>query len=126
MAAPYGASSHDIGIAEPNGINEIENNINNRKQLFVSEINNLQSQINDWKKRFILISPIGGKLTFLSFIYKDQQLSLNENIAYIAPSNSEYYGELKLPKFNFGKVYIGQKVILKLEAYPYAEYGFIY
>lgn len=104
---------------------EIENNINKRKQLFISEINTFQSQINNWKKRYIIIAQIDGRLTFSSFIHKGQQLTLNENIGYLSPQNSEYYGELMLPEFNMGKVYVGQRVILKLEAYPYAEYGII-
>lgn len=112
-------------IQKEGDIIEIKNNINKRKQLFISEINSFRTQINNWIKRYVLRAQTDGKLTFSSFVYKGQKLNSNEKLGHISPLNSENYGELRLPEFNLGKVYVGQKVILKLEAYPYAEYGVI-
>jgi HlyD family secretion protein len=39
------------------------------------------------------------------------------------PANSSYYGEMFIPQSNFGKVKTGQKVLLKFQAYPDAEFG---
>lgn len=35
------------------------------------------------------------------------------------------YAELFIPQANFGKVQLNQKVILRLNAFPYQEYGFV-
>ena len=84
-----------------------------------------QSQIDDWKKRYILISPISGKVIFDSIIQENQYISQNETICWINPDNSEYFCELFIPQSNFGRVHSGQTVHLKLDSYPYTEFGML-
>ena len=41
----------------------------------------------------------------------------------IVPKQEKLYGQVILPALGAGKVKIGQEVIVKLEDYPYLEYG---
>lgn len=46
-------------------------------------------------------------------------------MCFINPENTAYFAEIFIPQNNFGKVKTGQKVLLKLPACPYQEFGAI-
>ncbi len=104
-------------------IAELENTIGQQKAIFQQALNTFRSQVEEWKKKYLLISPIRGKVAFATFIQENQQLQVNQTICFINPENSEYYAQVIIPQSNFGKVKIGQKVLLKLSAYPFEEFG---
>jgi HlyD family secretion protein len=104
-------------------IMELENTIAQQKSIFAQALNTLKSQIDDWKKKYLLTAPIDGKIAFATFLQENQQLQASQIICFINPGNSEYYAEVYIPQTNFGKVKMGQQVLLKFPAYPSAEYG---
>jgi multidrug resistance efflux pump len=104
-------------------IMELENTIAQQKSIFAQSLNTLKSQIDDWKKKYLLTAPVDGKITFATFLQENQQLQANQIICFINPGNSQYYAEVYIPQTNFGKVKMGQEVLLKFPAYPSAEYG---
>ncbi|WP_172644663.1 HlyD family secretion protein [Flavihumibacter sp. ZG627] len=104
---------------------ELENNIAQQKIIFEQALNTFKSQVGAWMKKYLLIAPIDGKFFFASFIQENQQIKAGQPICYVKPENSLYYAEIHIPQTNFGKVKMGQKVLLKLPAYPYAEFGSI-
>jgi multidrug efflux pump subunit AcrA (membrane-fusion protein) len=106
-------------------IMELENTITQQKSFFAQSLNTLKSQIDDWKKKYLLTAPIDGKIAFATFLQENQQLQSGQIICFINPENSEYYAEVYIPQTNFGKVKMGQQVLLKFPAYPSAEYGSI-
>ncbi len=42
---------------------------------------------------------------------------------FIAPDQKQYVGELRLPRYNLGKVKAGQQALIKFAGYPFEEYG---
>jgi HlyD family secretion protein len=104
-------------------IAELENQIQQQKSLFVQALNTFKSQVEDWKKKYLLISPIDGTVSFSTFVQENQQLRQGQVICFINPGNSNYYVEAVIPQYNFGKVKTGQEVLLKFQAYPYQEFG---
>ena len=104
-------------------IAELENQIQQQKGLFVQAHNTFKSQVEDWKKKYLLIAPIDGTISFSTFLQENQQLRQGQVICFINPGNSNYYVEALIPQYNFGKVKTGQEVLLKFQAYPYQEFG---
>ena len=102
---------------------ELENNIAQQKEIFQQALNTFKSQVEDWKRKYLLIAPIDGKVAFAAFIQENQQLQANQIICFINPENSACYAEIIIPQSNFGKVVIGQQVLLKFPAYPFQEFG---
>ena len=102
---------------------ELENQIQQQKNLFVQALNTFKSQLDDWKKKYLLIAPIDGKISFSTFLQENQQLRQGQVICFINPGNSNYYVETLIPQYNFGKIKTGQEVLLKFQAYPYQEFG---
>jgi multidrug efflux pump subunit AcrA (membrane-fusion protein) len=102
---------------------ELDNQIAQQKNIFIQSLNTFISQVDEWKKKYLLISPVKGRIAFSGFIEEHQQLHANQIICFVNPSNSQYYAEIYIPQFNLGKVKTGQQVLLKFSSYPYEEYG---
>jgi multidrug efflux pump subunit AcrA (membrane-fusion protein) len=102
---------------------ELENTIGEQKAVFLQALNTFRSAVDDWKKKYVLTAPIAGTVAFAAFIQENQQLQAYQTICYINPGNSEYFAEVLIPQSNFGKVAIGQQVLLKFPSYPFQEYG---
>lgn len=102
---------------------ELENTINQQKYIYHQALNTFKSQVDEWKKKYVLIAPVAGKIAFASFVQENQQIQANQTILYVNPDNSEYFAEVVIPQSNFGKAAKGQLVLLKFRSYPYQEYG---
>ena len=114
-----GSSRHE----KEKEIAQLENEILQQKGIFVQSLNVLKAQLEEWKSKFLLIAPISGSIAYANFYQENQQIKMNETICYINPENTQYFAQVLIPQSNFGKIKAGQKVLLKLLAYPYQEFG---
>ncbi|MEO8713195.1 MAG: HlyD family efflux transporter periplasmic adaptor subunit, partial [Parafilimonas sp.] len=102
---------------------ELDNTAAQQKAVFMQAINTLKNEVNDWKKKYLLTAPVAGTVSFTNFLQEKQELDANQIICYIKPAASAYYAEAYIPQSNFGKIKIGEQVLLKFQAYPYEQYG---
>ena len=97
-------------------------------KLFLDMITNKNELINRiavWKQNFVTISPIEGRLEYLGFWRQNSFVLSGQELYSIIPLKNEIIGEVMIPSFGSGKVEIGQRVNVKLNNYPYDEYGSI-
>jgi HlyD family secretion protein len=106
-------------------IGELENTIAQQKDIFRQALNTFKSQLDDWKKKYLLIAPIDGKISFAGFMQENQQLQSGQTVCFIHPDNSAYFAQVFIPQNNFGKIAVGQQVLLKFNSYPYQEFGYV-
>lgn len=85
----------------------------------------LLDQLEAWEKRYVFIAPISGQVQFLRFWTDNHFIQAGEAVFTLVPQKKDMIGQVQLPLAGAGKVQIGQEVILKLDNYPYAEYGSI-
>ena len=109
---------------------EIKQQVYEQKQQILltleSSMDNLQNQIKTWHQVYVLATPISGKVTFIKFWSKNQNVqSGNEVFAVVPSAQSKIVGKIKLPIRGSGKVKEGQIVNIKLDNYPYLEYGMV-
>lgn len=104
-------------------IAELENTILQQKSIFRQALNTFKSQIDDWKKKYLLTAPITGNIAMATFLQENQQLQANQTICYVNPEKSDYFAQTIIPQSNLGKVGIGNHVLLKFPSYPHQEYG---
>lgn len=83
----------------------------------------LKDEILSWEQKYVLKSPITGRVEFLQFWRQDQFVQAGEPIFTIVPKENKMIGQVLLPEQGSGKVKPGQQVIIKLDNYPYMEYG---
>lgn len=106
-------------------VTELEHEISQQKSIFLQSLQTMQSQIEDWIKKYVLIAPVDGLVTFLFPVQENQYLESGKPIGLISPTNTSYYAEIMLPQYNFGKVDSGQNIQFRFEAFPYQEFGFV-
>ena len=91
----------------------------------ITGYNELNNNIRQWKQRYLFIAPIAGLLEYLNFWRKDDFLSAGIETFSVLPADNHLLGQVYLPSSGAGKVKPRQKVIIKLDNYPYMEYGAI-
>jgi len=104
---------------------ELENQLAEQKTKFIEALNSIISEIYDWKSKYILSAPQNGKLSYNEKIQQNQSVTSAENVFYIVPDNGLFFGQMQLPQNSMGKVRVGQKVLVKLNSYPFEEFGIL-
>lgn len=104
-------------------IAELENQITQQKSIFVQSLYTFKSQVDEWKKTYLLTAPTDGTIAFATFLQENQQLQANQVICFVNPGNAKFYAAIYVPQSNFGKIKLGQDVLLKFPSYPFQEYG---
>lgn len=104
---------------------EIENQIGEEQKKFIQSLNSFISEAENWKKQYVMTSPVSGKLIYGEFLQINQQVTVGQKLFYINPKSEKYYGEVLLPQTVSAKVKKGQKVLIKVNGYPFEEYGYL-
>jgi multidrug resistance efflux pump len=91
----------------------------------LASYHDLSDNIKLWEERYLLKAPFDGKVEFLSFWVNDQFIQAGTEVFSIIPKENTPVGQMLLPANGAGKVKIGDKVAIKLENYPYTEFGYI-
>lgn len=92
----------------------------------VQSYNTLKKSIRDWEYNYVLSSSINGVVSFQEFWGVNQFVNAGNVIFSVLPvDTSDLVGKLVIPSQNSGKVTVGQKVLIKLDNYPYQQYGML-
>lgn len=89
-----------------------------------SEKQELLAVLKEWEDMYLLRSPISGRVSFLDVWAKHQNIEEGQVIFTIVPMDKQkLLGRCQVPIYNSGKIKQGQHVIIKLDNYPYREWG---
>lgn len=103
---------------------ELDKSLFEQKNNTSESLKTLISAINAWKQKYIITAPIAGKVFFQTTIQENQSVTSDQELFYIgSPNTNHYVGNVNIPQDNFGKIKIGQKVIIRFNSYPSEEYG---
>ena len=104
-------------------IAELENQILVQKNTFIQALQSLISQFQQWEFKYVLKAPISGTVQMAGFFQENQHIKSGQLLFYVQPDSTRYFTEMFIPQYNFGKVTVGQDVLLKFQAYPYEQFG---
>ncbi len=112
------------GVAEINlDFKDKEKNYYNN---LVASYELLHNRILEWEKRYILKSPSAGQISFLKFWSKNQYVNSNERIFTVIPEDyGTILGKCYVKTSGIGKIKERQTVMIKLDEFPYMEFGMI-
>jgi HlyD family secretion protein len=85
----------------------------------------LESQLDAWEQKYVLKSPIAGKVAFAKYWSTNQYVTPGEAVMTVVPPSSDLYAQVQMPITGSGKVEVGQPVNLKFDNYPSTEYGMV-
>lgn len=91
----------------------------------LASYNDLMDNIKLWEQKYLFVAPFDGQVQFLRFWTNKQFIQQGESVFTIVPDTDKPYGQVLLPALGAGKVKVGQEVIIKLDDFPYNEYGSI-
>lgn len=107
----------ELSLQRENERAEYERSLNQSRQ-------QLMAQIAQWRQQYVLEAPAAGRVTLLSYWSENQHVSVGDKLASILPEGTtEVIGRMQVPTAGFGKVASGQRVNVKLNGYPYMEFG---
>src|SRR5690606_23359592 len=106
-------------------LEELENQIGEGKAGFMQALNSMISEVDSWKSRHLVTASQSGTVVFAGVIQENQFIEAGKELFYINPGSGDFFGEINIPQYNMGKVKSGQKVLVKLDSYPFEEFGAI-
>lgn len=95
-------------------------------QIIRKDIIALQLQIGNWKENFLLYSPQNGKISFNKIFITEQHVNKGDLLFTVSPAYSgKITGSMKISSVRENQIKTGQEVNIKLDHYPYMEYGIL-
>jgi multidrug resistance efflux pump len=90
-----------------------------------NELRQLRAELAGWEQRYLLRAPIAGKATWLRPLQPHDFLAAGEPILAVTPieTNAPIAAQGVLPAASAGKVTLGAQVRIRLDAFPYREFG---
>ena len=85
----------------------------------------LESNLHQWRQRYLLQTPIAGRVAFVKYRSDNQFVKAGEEVVTVVPHAGAMYGQVQMPVAGSGKVAVGQRVNIRFDNYPFAEYGMV-
>ena len=86
----------------------------------------LYGSIDEWEKKYLLLAPVSGKVSFTGYWAPHQYVSSGKNVMTVIPDvPGKWLGRMRIPMTRSGQVKTGLPVNIRLKNYPYLEYGMI-
>ncbi|HRD81571.1 MAG TPA: HlyD family efflux transporter periplasmic adaptor subunit [Saprospiraceae bacterium] len=84
---------------------------------------NIENGIRYWQQNYLIKAPSDGKLTYLKSLTENQYVPSGDTLFAVMPAHHNYLALVEAPAKGMGKSAVGQKVVLKLDDYPFQEFG---
>lgn len=99
-------------------------------QTYQYNIDNIIARINanmaNWNETYTITSPIAGVIQYQSDLHNKSAIQQGELIGYVLPTESNQLRiTAKIPIASAGKVEVGQRSIIRFDAFPSKEYGVV-
>ncbi len=104
---------------------ELDNTVSEQKATFIHALLTLESNLVAWKQRHVLTAPVSGRVSYRFPWQEHQHVKAGEPLMTIEPEGGEFRGLIHIPHTNLGKLRNGQPVLVKLDGYPYREFGLL-
>lgn len=86
----------------------------------------LLARISKWKESYLLVAPLPGRVSYRGFLEREQFVEANKPIITIIPRYGKLVARAELPVRASGKVKEGQAVNIRLENFPFEQFGMLH
>ncbi|MFU8861670.1 MAG: HlyD family efflux transporter periplasmic adaptor subunit [Cyclonatronaceae bacterium] len=119
-------NNHISKAAKEKEIMELDRRIVEQRYVFQQSLNLMKSAIDDWKRNHMVMAPFNGRVVYAGIVQENQTVAAGQELFYLQPDNTTWFGELLLSQQSFGRVEKGQRVLVRFSGYPYHEFGSVY
>ncbi len=103
---------------------QYEKELNQYRSDLSENLQMLKVSIGQWKEKYLVESPIKGKVTFTSYWNENQVIKAGDILATVIPEDTNrIIVRADVPVSGLGRVKVGQEVNIKLSGFPYMEFG---
>jgi HlyD family secretion protein len=89
------------------------------------QLNKLRGEIDVWDADFILRAPAAGVAAFYDFWSDQQFVTAQRQVFLILPETTHLLGRMSVTAGGAGKIKSGQTARIRLDDYPYKEFGLV-
>ncbi|MEN5433862.1 secretion protein HlyD [Sphingobacterium faecium] len=118
-------SNQSNRLSKDKEMSEINNQIFEEEKKFYQSLNTFISDAENWKKQYVISNTSKGILIYGDFLQENQMVKMGDELFYVNANKDDYYGEILIPQIKSSKVKVGQDVLIKVQSYPYQEYGYL-
>jgi len=119
-------SNHASQAAREKEIMELDRRIGEQRSVFLQSLNLMKSAIDEWKRNYLISAPFAGRVVYAGIVQENQTVAAGQELFYLQPDNTTWFGELSVSQQSFGRVEEGQRVLVRFSGYPYHEFGSVY
>lgn len=103
-----------------------EQELNTYRQEVYEAYKLLYESYQQWQEKYLIISNINGVATFTVFWSENQTINAGDLLATIIPlEETQIVGRAVIDMQGIGKIQTGQEVNIKLNGFPYMEFGML-
>jgi multidrug resistance efflux pump len=95
------------------------------KEELRSGLNKLRGEIDVWETEHVLRAPADGNVAFYDFWSDQQYVTAGRQVFLIVPETTQLLGRIPVSAGGAGKIKPGQKVRIRLDDFPYREFGIV-
>ncbi|MGJ4929502.1 hypothetical protein ACQR1I_23650 [Bradyrhizobium sp. HKCCYLS2038] len=88
-----------------------------------SALRDLRGVMQEWDRINVIRAPQAGRVRLFGLWSEAQNIRSGDTFAIVEPVHSTPSAFAFIPEAGFGKVRLGQKVVIRLDAYPRLEFG---
>ncbi len=85
----------------------------------------LNGDVNHWQQKYIIKTPVSGKIAMTKFWAENQFVKEGELVMTVVPDGDKLIGKALIPIMNSGKIKPGADVKIRLDNFPFQEFGII-
>ena len=105
---------------------EYNKELKQKENLITESYDKLMAEVEIWKQKYLMITPVDGRVSFTRFWSENQQVTEGEVVVTVVPENpGQILGKINLAVEGAGKVRMGQQVNIKFANYPFMEFGMV-
>jgi multidrug resistance efflux pump len=100
------------------------------ERLLISQIQaslkSLNSFVDEWDLTFSLVSPMSGRISYFTNLVNNEFVNADQRLMAIIPEDERYLAIVHIDQQGYGKIMLGQRVMIKVNNYPFQEFGQLY
>lgn len=86
-------------------------------------VSTIENVLQTWQQNYVLKAPVAGRLTYLKTLHQNDFVRTSDTLFAVVSAGQPLVGQVTIGTFGLGKIRVGQRAIIRLDDYPYQEFG---
>src|SRR5690606_16990671 len=84
-------------LAKKNELVDLGSQIDDERSRFMQSLNSLISEMEQWRRQYILTARVDGILVYAGFVQENQYIEAGQDVFYVNPGSTSFFGEAAIP-----------------------------